>query len=113
MVHHQNIEKYRGSLPQLAEDIGNLKYDALADFLHLLSVKIESDAASDKARGRVQLASSLQNCSNHLAKAATQIEQAWHISEPYMTTAPIEQAEQKSTQNQLLGHHNPTCNLQK
>ncbi|MCC3405754.1 MAG: hypothetical protein JGK17_09210 [Microcoleus sp. PH2017_10_PVI_O_A] len=49
MIHPQNVEKYAGNLTELAEDVGNLKYDALAEFLHVLSAKIEKDGAKDKA----------------------------------------------------------------
>ncbi len=96
MIHPQNVEKYAGDLTELAEDIGNLKYDALAEFLHALSAKIEKDGAKDKARGRIQLSSSLHACSAHLSEAALSIEQAWRISKPYMTADPIDQAEHQS-----------------
>ena len=40
MVHRENVENYAGTTVQLAEDIGNLKYDSLAAFLQLLADKI-------------------------------------------------------------------------
>ncbi len=85
MRHQDHIEKYAGSLTELAEDIGNLKYDALAELLRLLSVKIAEDAAKDQERGRPQLASALQDCAQKLKGASAPIEAVWRISKPYMT----------------------------
>ena len=85
MVHRESVENYAGSTPQLAEDIGNLKYDSLAAFLRLLAGKIEGDAAKDEARGRTLLAASLQDAAAQIAAAAVSIETAWQISEPHMT----------------------------
>lgn len=85
MVHRESVEDYEGTLAQLAENIGDLKYDSLAEFLHLLAEKIKDDAAKDRARGRVRLATSLQDAAAQIATAAADIETAWRISEPHMT----------------------------
>lgn len=84
MIHKDEVENYRGSMEELAEEIGNLKYDALANFLTLLSEKIEKDGAKDAARGRTQLAGHLKYCSEKLKEAKVAIDKAWVISEPYM-----------------------------
>ena len=84
MKHPEKIEKYDGTLTQLAEDLGNLRYDALADFLRDLSQKIQADGKKDEARGRTQLAGSLFNCAQVLSEGAKSIDKAWKISEPYM-----------------------------
>lgn len=68
----------------MAEEIGNLYYDALADLLKLLSEKIATDAQADSDRGRKQLAIQLFACSNSLQEAADAIDGAWKICEPYM-----------------------------
>lgn len=85
MKHPEKIEKYDGALTQLAEDLGNLRYDALADFLRDLSKKIKADGKQDEARGRTQLANSLFNCAQVLDEGAKAIDKAWKISEPYMS----------------------------
>ncbi len=85
MIHRESVENYAGSTAQLAEDIGNLKYDSLAAFLQLLADKIEGDAVKDGARGRTLLAASLQSAAAQVASAAAGIETAWRISEPHMT----------------------------
>jgi hypothetical protein len=74
MNHETDLE---GGLPKLAEDIGNLRYDALAGFLRLLADKLRKDSEADHERGRCKLARSL-------ADAADAIDRAWRISEPYM-----------------------------
>lgn len=85
MIHKDKVENYQGTMQKLAEDIGNLKYDALAVFLDLLAQKIENDGIKDAERKRLQLAQQLQNSANSLKKAKVAIDKAWKISEPYMT----------------------------
>ncbi len=84
MKHRDNIEKYNGSLKELATDIGNLKYDALANFLKLLSDKLAYDSTKDDERGRQKLAKELFDSSVNIKAAANNIDVAWDISEKYM-----------------------------
>lgn len=84
MIHKSTVTNYAGSMEELAEDIGNLKYDALADFLNLLAQKIEKDGDKDKARNRVKLARNLHDCSSKLKECKISIDKAWEICEPYM-----------------------------
>ena len=84
MVHKTEMDHYDGGIPQLANDLGDLRYDALADFLRLLSAKLEMDGDKDQARDRVRLAKQLHQCASGLFAAASAIDRAWKISEPYM-----------------------------
>jgi hypothetical protein len=84
MQHANRIERYPGTLAELAEELGNLRYDALAEFLAALSEKIGRDAEQDAARRRKRLAAELQTASRELGKAAGAIERAWTICEPRM-----------------------------
>ena len=84
MIHRETIEHYPGTLAELADDLGNLRYDALAQFLQLLAKKLERDAKADEKRGRPQLAGSLHDAAMHTNDAANSIEAAWQISEPFM-----------------------------
>ena len=77
------IQKYHGSSEELAEDIGNLRYDALADLLKLLLDKINQDSESDLSKNRVKLAACLKQCSLELNQASIAIDNAWEICEPY------------------------------
>lgn len=84
MQHEYWIKYYEGKYEDLASAIGDLRYDALAEFLGLLAQKIKQDGAKDAARGRKQLAACLEEASDNLSKSTQAIEEAWRISEPYM-----------------------------
>lgn len=83
MIHKKIVDEYPGTLAGLAEDIGNLRYDALADFLHLLSEKIAADGEKDHSRGRLKLAGRLFACAEQLKGCEADIRKAWVICEPY------------------------------
>ncbi|MGD1905188.1 MAG: hypothetical protein ACFB0C_04245 [Leptolyngbyaceae cyanobacterium] len=84
MKHPVTVSGFGGTSAELAEQIGNLQYDTLAELLDLLAQKVAKDADKDQGRGRVKLAQELSNCSNHLAVAAHHISKAWQICEPYV-----------------------------
>ena len=84
MKHKSWIKNYERDFEKLATEIGDLRYDALAEFLELLGHKIERDGQKDKSRGRVQLANNLQNAAKALIESAKNIKEAWRICEPYM-----------------------------
>ena len=83
MIHKKIVENYSGTMEELAEEIGNLKYDALSEFLNLLANKIESDGYKDKSRNRIKLSKHLHDCSNKLKECKYSIDKAWIICEPY------------------------------
>jgi len=84
MIHKSKIENYLGTTEELAEEIGDLRYDTLSDFLNLLADKIQKDGYKDENRGRVQLASQLHDCSKQLRVCKSSIDKAWKICESYM-----------------------------
>lgn len=84
MKHTKQVKNYQGSHLQLAEEIGDLYYDSLADLLRLLSEKIADDGDKDAARGRKRLATALHACAGHLTEAAAEIDAAWVICKPYV-----------------------------
>ncbi len=84
MIHRESVERYPGTLAELAHDLGNLRYDALALFLRALASKLEADAATDATRGRPRLAESLRSGAAGVSAAATLVERAWAISAPHM-----------------------------
>ncbi len=81
--HKTEIPNY--SLEELAEKVGDLRYDSLEQFLLLLSNKIISDSLSDKRGGREKLASHLLDTSNALLEASTHIKNSWNISRKHMS----------------------------
>ncbi|MFN7119736.1 MAG: hypothetical protein ACK4TA_23275 [Saprospiraceae bacterium] len=82
--HKKELALYNGDFTSLATELGNLRYDALAEFLHLLSEKLHQDGIADANRGRVKLATQLQHASKSLESTANAIEEAWRICKPYM-----------------------------
>ncbi len=68
----------------LAQVLGDLKYDQLADFLGHLSQKIAADAEKDRLRGRTQLALALYRAANHIQSSSKAIDKAWDVCAPYM-----------------------------
>ena len=84
MIHRESIERYPGTLAELAGELGDLRYDALALFLRALARKLEADAAADAERGRPRLATALRDGAAGMSAVASQIERAWAISAPHM-----------------------------
>src|SRR4051812_5717721 len=84
MIHHEEVERYQGTLTQLAGDVGDLRYDALAAFLRLLAAKLESDGIADAHRDRPQLASALRKGAAAVQEAGAEIERAWSICARHM-----------------------------
>jgi hypothetical protein len=82
--HSTTLPGYEGTPAELAEAIGNLRYDALAELLGLLAAKVGRDGEKDAERGRRRLAAALRRSSEHLTHAAEEAAEAWRISEPYM-----------------------------
>lgn len=81
--HKKHPENYSGSIEELAEELGNLRYDTLQNFLEVLSQKLAKDGDADFKRGRLKLAKSLYNASEQINNASQSIEQAWKICKPY------------------------------
>jgi len=71
-------------MKHLADDIGNLHYESLANFLFHLEQKLKKDAALDLLGGRKKLSLSLSSASRKISMAWLHIKQAWEISKPFM-----------------------------
>lgn len=84
MGHPEKVLRYPGTLEELAEDIGNLRYDALANFLEALALKLAKDSEQDAVRNRLKLAAQLQEGSRLVTNSKSCIDMAWIISKPYM-----------------------------
>ena len=82
--HKDRVEKYDGSLKQLAQDVAGLKYDAFNKFLTHLADKIKKDGDKDYKADRKQLGSVLREASSFLNEAKIRISKAWMISKKYM-----------------------------
>jgi hypothetical protein len=88
MKHPNKIEKYPGSLAELAKELGNLKYNSLAKFLKEIGDDLINQAKTDREKGRLQLASHLEASAQKIYEARDRINSAWDICEPYMKKSP-------------------------
>lgn len=68
MKHAKNIDLYTWSLEELAEDIGDLDYDTLAQLFDLLKDKFHKDSLHDLELEHPKVAKHLKNISQWLAK---------------------------------------------
>ena len=84
MKHQKWIKNYERNFEKLAEEVGDLRYDSLEEFLLLLSKKIGKDSVADERRGRKRLSKCLEECSKNLDSASKQIKESWRISRPFM-----------------------------
>lgn len=67
----------------LAEALGNLRYDALALYLKALSDRFQRDSRADGGRGRGKLATTLLSMADDIWGAKLSADHAWSICEPY------------------------------
>jgi monomeric isocitrate dehydrogenase len=70
MKHKTWIKNYERDFERLAEEVGDLRYDSLSEFLDLLAKKLKSDAHKDRDRGRRHLAEELYEAKDKLTRAA-------------------------------------------
>jgi hypothetical protein len=83
MMHTTAVRDFNGTSAQLAEAMGDLYYDSLAELLTLLAQKMAADNEADLQRGRPKLAAELNACAEHIQAAAHHIQSAWTICAPY------------------------------
>lgn len=84
MKHPLSVEGYDGSLRELAQAIGKMRYDRVAEFLGEFAEEFERQHEGDKAKGRARLAVLLKTVSEELELTQKQVEKIWHLCEPYM-----------------------------
>jgi len=84
MKHTSRVKDYDGSNKELANQVGDLFYDSMSEFLVYLAQKIRTDGEKDHARGRVKLATELFACSDNILTASKNVSTAWKICEPYV-----------------------------
>jgi len=82
--HPQRIVRYDGTLKELAEDIGNLRYDKQAELYNLLVEKHAEDSTNDRTGGRIQLSMMLSQISWQFVRLKESTLKAWEICKPYM-----------------------------
>jgi len=83
MNHPKDIKGY-ASLEDLANDINNLRYDSLSEFLGHLADKLKAQAEEDEKNGRDSLALNLYYASDNVRESKWRIDLAWLVCEKYM-----------------------------
>ena len=80
--HKTKIKGY--TLKTLAKKIGDLRYDALSEFLNALADKIQEDSKRDKKAKKLKLAKELNDAQEYIRMADDHIHDALVISLPRM-----------------------------
>lgn len=71
-------------LEALSEELGNLEFNSLSDFLESLAIKFLSDSIKNKNIGRVKLSQELEMASIYARKASESIENAYGLSKRFV-----------------------------
>lgn len=82
-MEHKIVINYPGGIEKLANDLGNLRYDVLSDFLDMLARKLAFDAGRDLGRDRKLLAECLYCASRNIGNSCCNVFDAWKICEPF------------------------------
>jgi hypothetical protein len=82
--HPDHVIGWNGTMDELVQAVGNMRYDTLADFIYKLSVNVKEQSMADLERGRPRLAEQLLRTSNKLFGADVYMNEAWKICKPYM-----------------------------
>ena len=82
--HPTGVEGWSGTLEELAQAIGKMRYDQVAEFVRYFARHTESEAEKDATDGKVMLSSKLFSASKYLYLAQVGYDQAWKICKPYM-----------------------------
>lgn len=82
--HKLVVEGYENSLLSLCEQIYGMRYDMVEEFFRHSAVELRRQAASDRAKGRTQLAAKLELAADKAEEQQEQFSRIWKICEPYM-----------------------------
>ena len=80
-IHPVNVPDYRGGLKQLARDIGNLRYDAMRELFHELSIELIRQSEADMRRNRPMLQKLRFEMAHHAMNISIAADSAMRISE--------------------------------
>ncbi len=84
MKHPKNVERYPGSLDELARETGNMDYASLAEFLQYLADDLKRQAVSDRKKSRVKLPAELEFAAEQLYAVKRRIDSAAEICKPHV-----------------------------
>jgi len=84
MKHPVKVEKYNGSLQELAKDSGRMRYDSVAEFYHYLAEDLIQQAQADRIRGHAQLAEKLEATAQKFYEARNKMREIWDLCRKHM-----------------------------
>lgn len=84
MTHPNRVIGWTGTLHELVQAIGNMRYDTQAEFVGLLATELKQQAAGDEAAGRRVLSARLRVTADDLDRVRLDLAAAWKICEPHM-----------------------------
>jgi hypothetical protein len=84
MKHPIKVEKYSGTLRELARDILNMRYDSLAELYRYLSEELLIDAKHDENLGHKKVSELLKKLAEDNVNSKEDADFLWEICEPYM-----------------------------
>jgi len=85
MRHPDYTKGYDGTLQELAQAVGNMRYDSIGEFIQYLADDLTRQAEGDRKQGRAQLASKLEQTARELGEAKGSMDKVWKLCAPYMT----------------------------
>ena len=84
MKHLKTVPDFNGDLEELAQQVGNLRYDSLEEFLTFLADDLVRQGDADGLNGRTKLSTQLYKTAEVLYQARDEMTATWDICEPYM-----------------------------
>lgn len=84
MKHPTAVEGYEGSLEELAEAVGRMRYDKIVEVLKYLADDMARQAKGDESAGHPKLAILLREHAAQLNIAKEQMKKIWKLCAPYM-----------------------------
>jgi len=82
-MHDTEIKGFK-DVTELAEAIGDLRYDVLAKLFQELSKKVLKDALLDEGRGRIVLSRKLSYLAEDLNLMTYKVGKIWVLCKPFM-----------------------------
>ena len=88
-MHPDHVVGWNGTFEELADSIGNMRYEQVAIFLSKLGSNIMKQGNADNGRKRFKLRDKLYETANNLHASSDSMRDAWEICEPFMRETDV------------------------
>ncbi len=82
--HPTTIEGFDGTIEALAQRVGRMRYDKVAEFLDYFGKELKRQANGDRQRGRVKLADILDEMTETVKGLRFKMERIFALCKPFM-----------------------------